>query len=983
VAALLVLTLAACSGSELSVPGGVGTDAVQDAGDAYASADEVQPDALLDGEADTGDTTPDGIADATQDTSGDVLADGEPDASEDAATDGASDGTGDAGEDTTQDGAGDVSDGGAEDGGGDVSEDALPDVGPDTATDADAGDGDDAADGDDAQEPDAGCAHDEDCAAIAGPCLVGTCHTDTGECAFAPAPDGTACDDGNLCSLGDTCAGGLCVGGAPVACADDNPCTDDVCLPDKGCLHTFNFAPCDDGDACTSGDHCTGGVCVGGPTPCDDGSPCTVDTCDPATGECVFEPLDDGLPCDDGSECTAGDTCQAGVCVPGTEDGCDDGNPCTANPCAGGVTCGTVPLNGEACDDGDPCTTDDVCLAGVCVPGPPDPCDDGDPCTVGTCTAPDGCTYEIVVGAPCDDGDACTVGDACDAAGACVSGAPAQCDDANPCTADACDVVQGCLHEPVEGSCPAPSACYTEGTCVDGVCDTVPLDCDDGDACTEDACDPVLGCEHVDISASCDDGNPCTVDACDPAQGCVSTPQDTPCDDGDPCTDGDTCATGTCQGTPLDCDDGDPCTVDACTPEQGCVHASFTGPCDDGDACTEGETCDAGGVCSGGVTVDVDDGVDCTLDACEPTDGVSHTPDDGACAVGQVCDPQAGCVLGPVQLVISRVQLLPAGAPDPNEDGQGQWLAVTNVGDVAFDLQQATLSTTSAGPVALASASGVPGEPVVLAPGETLAGLKAGGAAAGADFAFVFGTLGDGFGLDPAGDTITLATLGGTPLDTLTVSPVAAPGQPMAADAWPVTTGSPLALAVQALADAATADSNDAASAWCTVAGLGPLDPAPDCGRVRLNEVHLGGADGARWIELYAPAGGALSGLRVRVLDGDGAGLALALVPDGRAPVGALPLLRDGVEGVVLPALTSGAVQLFQNQVLVDVYGFGALQTDVDVSQGLPLYEAAPGPEEGPGKAAQRAADGVDTDDNAADWVLVDDGTPGVPNVAQ
>ena len=959
-AVALCVPLSACSGSELAATWDLGADARGDAADG-AKAD-VMPDAHGDlGHdvlADGADAGPDGAVDTDTstepDTPLDAAQDGEQDSLQDAVSDALSDATGDGGQDVMPD----------------AGPDTVLDAGPDVGLDADA----------DAMEPDAGCAHDEDCAAIAGPCLVGTCHADTGECAFAPAADGAACDDGNLCSQGDTCAGGLCVGGAPVVCQDDNPCTDEVCLPDKGCMHTFNFAPCDDGDPCTTGDHCSGGTCVGGSTACDDDNPCTTDTCDAATGLCVFDALADGTGCDDGSECTAGDACQGGVCVPGASDGCDDGNPCTATPCAGGVTCGTVPLNGEPCDDGDPCTLGDVCLASACVSGPPDPCDDDNPCTVGTCAAPGGCTYELTPGASCEDGDACTTGDTCDASGACVSGPATSCDDDNPCTADSCDTAQGCLNEPVAGACPTPSACFSAGTCVEGVCESTPVDCDDGDACTEDACDPVTGCEHVDISASCDDGNPCTLDTCDPATGCSSAAQDTPCDDGDPCTDEDTCATGACAGTPLDCDDGDPCTVDACTPEQGCVHAAFTGPCDDGDACTEGESCDEGGQCGGGTTVDVDDGVDCTLDACDPTDGVTHTPDNDACPVGHTCDAGAGCVLGPIQIVISRVQLVPAGAPTPNDDGQGQWLAVTNVGEIALDLRQVTLATPAAGPAPLAATSGAPGAPLVLAPGETLAGIKASGEAVDADFAFVFGTLGDGFALDPAGDTITVATLDGAVLDTLPLGPAASGGAPVAGDAWPVTEGSPLSLDAQALAAAQTAKDDDLAASWCAAPGVGPLDPAPDCRRVRLNEVHLGGPDGARWIELYAPAGGPLTDLRVRVLDATGAGLTLTLVPDGRAPVGALPVLQDGVAGVALPALTTGAVQLFQDQELIDVYGFGNLLAAVDASQGLPLYESTPGPAEGAGQAAQRAADGVDTDDNAADWQLVDDGTPGALN---
>jgi hypothetical protein len=46
------------------------------------------------------------------------------------------------------------------------------------------------------------------------------------------------------------------------------------------------------------------------------------------------------------------------------------------------------------------------------------------------------------------DGNACTSSDAC-GAGICQSGASLDCDDLNPCTADACDEFAGCTHDPI------------------------------------------------------------------------------------------------------------------------------------------------------------------------------------------------------------------------------------------------------------------------------------------------------------------------------------------------------------------------------------------------------------------------------------------------------------------------------------------------------------------------------------------------------
>jgi hypothetical protein len=95
-------------------------------------------------------------------------------------------------------------------------------------------------------------------------------------------------------------------------CNDNNPCTDDTCDAATGrCVYTNNDAnACSDGDNCTV-DRCANGACVGVPVNCDDQNPCTVDACDPATGQCVYRPVD----CDDGNACTL-DRCNpvTGVC---------------------------------------------------------------------------------------------------------------------------------------------------------------------------------------------------------------------------------------------------------------------------------------------------------------------------------------------------------------------------------------------------------------------------------------------------------------------------------------------------------------------------------------------------------------------------------------------------------------------------------------------------------------------------------------------
>ncbi|RMH38510.1 MAG: hypothetical protein D6689_19430 [Deltaproteobacteria bacterium] len=74
--------------------------------------------------------------------------------------------------------------------------------------------------------------------------------------AFTPLPDGAACDDGDACTAGETCGPDGCTGGEPVACADPGPCqAPGTCNPDSG---ECEYAPAPDGTPCE------GGVCAGG-----------------------------------------------------------------------------------------------------------------------------------------------------------------------------------------------------------------------------------------------------------------------------------------------------------------------------------------------------------------------------------------------------------------------------------------------------------------------------------------------------------------------------------------------------------------------------------------------------------------------------------------------------------------------------------------------------------------------------------------------
>jgi len=192
--------------------------------------------------------------------------------------------------------------------------------------------------------------------------------------------------------------------------------------------------------------------------------------------------------------------------------------------------------------------------------------------------------------------------------------------DATTCTAASCDTHNAC----------------SLGQCTTSGCTTTPAAA--GTACSVSACTVGDTCNGA---GSCvagalvpiDDGNPCTVDQCDPVLGVIHTPvaAGTSCSDGNACNGLETCdATAVCQpGTPPVIDDGNPCTADSCDPIAGVTHTPLPAgdpACSDGNACNGIESCNGAGVCVAGTPPVLDDGTLCTVDACSPSTGVTHTP---------------------------------------------------------------------------------------------------------------------------------------------------------------------------------------------------------------------------------------------------------------------------------------------------------------------------------------------------------------------
>jgi len=527
------------------------------------------------------------------------------------------------------------------------------------------------------------------------PCTEGLCDPEGG-CSYKPlgaACDAACetdddCDDGWACST-STCDDGTCLVSV-LACNDEDPCTRDFCDPNYGlcgyavldgcdsddCAALGGDVWCDDGNACTI-DWCdtTLHQCMYLLKTCEDGDLCTTDICDPDEG-CLFFPMVPCLTCYTNGDCDDDNPCTEDLCknanpLQETDPGyMNDGNAHPARYCTHRSICAECEsqVDCNAYSLAHPCVEDAVCDtdAGMCdidfaI------CDDGDPCTANECNPFTGeCQYTAVP-------DCCHVDDDCGpvlpcyvpycdpASNTCLS-LPSLCDDFNPCTADSCDVVLGCVHEPIEeclNECEKPQDCYlmaygpvscTIAECVidgdteAGTCEGTPLYCNDGNPCTVDVCVPLLGCQYYledpqcsfacDADPDCADGSPCTEDSCDPeTKMCDYSLVD--CDDLNPCT-GDWCdpATGECthQECPectcdvgclqnSACDDGDPCTLELCE-DGACFHPTLF--CWDGDPCTD-DTCDPVGGCMflpipecAGCTspVSCDDGNSCTYNDC-------------------------------------------------------------------------------------------------------------------------------------------------------------------------------------------------------------------------------------------------------------------------------------------------------------------------------------------------------------------------------
>lgn len=177
-------------------------------------------------------------------------------------------------------------------------------------------------------------------------------------------------------------------------------------------------------------------------------------------------------------------------------------------------------------------------------------------------------------------------------------------------------------------------------------------------------------------------------------------------------------------------------------------------------------------------------------------------------------------------------------------------------------------------------------------------------------------------------------------------------------------------------------------SAAIVLVALAGASPAlPD---LLISEVlydAVGVDDGGVFLELAGPPGLALAGFRVVGVNGANGAPGPVVVLGGVLPSDGLLLVADlGSDGVsAFPAADwmanvdfqngPDSILLFEGERLVDALGYGIFGPG-DFFEG----EGAPAPDVSPGRSLARVFADVDSDDNAADFEVLEIPTPGEAN---
>jgi len=396
-----------------------------------------------------------------------------------------------------------------------------------------------------------------------------------------------------------------------------------------GCTQDFNKYEPGNGFATTTTSTSSGAGGQGGAggdgcsddSQCNDLISCTVDTCDTATGSCVFTPAPDGP-------------------VPGIEDVADD---CVDRICSGGAEKTTTDDTEMPADDMNPCTTA-VCAGGVAMMG----------------------------FAPADTG--CGAGLVCNAMGACVGcnnaaqcpGAPmcqnAKCNKGTcgvenlnegvPCAAGICNGMGACVECVDDLDCTSPSEICSNTDCI--------LSCPDGST-NGDETDVDCGgggpCPKCDVGKMCDMGTDCSSGKCNSGVCAMPVCNDNVKNGAETDVDcgGPTCpkcpAGATCMAAPdclsLVCTGGT-CKAPACndTVKNGTeTDVDCGGNCPAN--CADGLVCMNGGDCQSGVCA----GALCQAPACNDNvkNGAETDVDCGGnggcpkCANNKMCQVNTDC----------------------------------------------------------------------------------------------------------------------------------------------------------------------------------------------------------------------------------------------------------------------------------------------------------------------------------------------------
>ena len=521
-----------------------------------------------------------------------------------------------------------------------------------------------------------------DCAGVASPCLEPVCNPETGGCDL-PVAEGTPCDDEDVCNGDETCSEGDCLGGTPLALSDDVDCTVDLCDTTDGVTHEPNHAACE----------LPGQLCV--TTWCSPEEGCQAEPIPNCCGDGV---LDEGEACDDGND-VGGDGCSptcTNECFTGVYEGHDylfcridaEWEQAAAACEAHGMSLARLDSAAEndwvaagaqqlQLDQG---TSDSAAWLGASDTASEGQFiwQDGSPLTIDNwfvnatgATEPDGGNSQNCVkmgflptlGNPAMPLLGKLMDDTCDSNRAFVCEGPVDgslcaCDDADPCNG-----AESCYGDVCQPGATVDCSGVTD-PCIQPVCNSATGACDlladDGTPCLDD---DLCNGDETCSTGQCVDGDPvdctgvtdpCLELTCNPASGTcdLAVPDGAPCPDDSLCNGDETCWSGSCEpGVEVTCADI-PCIEPACNETTGACDIAVPDdtPCPDDDVCNGPESCSSGS-CLLGTPPALSDAVDCTLDACDPVDGVSHTADDSACEVAPgtcgiaTCNAETGCVV--------------------------------------------------------------------------------------------------------------------------------------------------------------------------------------------------------------------------------------------------------------------------------------------------------------------------------------------------